>query len=171
MSDKVKQSNLTAKLGEHVAFWLAGMPDMERTPFVATVIGVQLNMRLNLFVIYTGPLEGGGRATAHIGGAIPYDVDPTASQISETGTWMPMEEYHEKHAEFMERKQAETEARMKAEKAADRAAIEAKNKAKGIPTPPVPSDPIVSPADPVIQSPPSPDAVDRGGRKIQPVKP
>lgn len=173
MSDKMRQTKLKAKLGDTVVFWLASMPSMEKIPFVSTVIGVGQNGYLDIFAIYTGPLNGGGRAFGHIQGAVPYDIEPTQTQIVDAGTWMPLEEYHNEFEEFTKQKDAETVERMKSDKAADRAAKEAANKGKAIPnsTPAVPptQQPTDPPADSPIQSTPSPDRNEKGGRKIQPV--
>lgn len=159
--DRIKESKMRARLGQTVVMWMNGTPSLDTTPCVAQVIGVGLNGRLDLFVIYTGPLQnkGGGRPWGHIHGAYPTDAEATAGQLEDSGTWMHLEEYWNLLDEREMEKEEEAAAAAK-KKAAELAAKDKGNKPAPAPSPP--------PIDP--PPPPQPETVVKsGGRKMQSV--
>lgn len=165
------ETELKARLGETVIFWNRGKVDFEIKPHAAMVIGVGLNMRLDLCVFLLGPIQGGGRLFSHIQGAYPGDTNPTSDQMYDSGSWIPAKMYH---AEMDRREKAKKE-REDAEAKAKLAEKEAANK------PPAKSEKTEGQGgegdgkgDDSTSPPPPPPPVNpdgkESGRKIQSVK-
>lgn len=162
--DRIKESEFSARLGQTVVVWMNGTPSFETIPCVAQVIGVGLNGRLDLFVIYTGPLQnkGGGRPWAHIHGVYPPDSEATAGQLEDSGTWMHLQDYWDA-MDDLAKKKAEDDERERRKKANELAAKEKGNKPAPPPSPP-PADPLLTTPAPLQPDP----VVKSGGRKMQP---
>lgn len=87
----VQPTKFKARLGRPVIYFSRTKPNNSTVPSAAIISSVGLNGRLDLLVAYRTNGDAGGRVCGVVPGAIPGDVDCTSAQLSNSGTWIPVE--------------------------------------------------------------------------------